>query len=139
MIKKIIFPISIVVNVILAAVCLMIILSALDGLMFDYVHEDAIRPDSLRTYLDRENYGVAAALSHPIRGEAKVADEDIDYYMLGEYADSLFLKEIFARSEDKDTYNAFEDRLSEIRNEMPEYDKIFDKIDLSIDNAFFDK
>ena len=133
--KKTILGISIAVNIILALVCIFLISKASEELRFEYAEEGSITPDSLRSYLDRENYGVAASLSHPIRGGAEVSDEDLDYYLLGEYADTLFLKEVFARTGDKDTYDKLENRASEIRNSMPDYTVIFDKIDISLDNA----
>ncbi len=133
--KKVIFIISLVVNIILAVVLLVIGLKAKDELEFTYVEEDTIRPDSLRSYLGRENYGIAASLSHPIRGGAEIADEYMDYYMLGEYADLLFLKEVFVQAGNTGTVREFEKRLDEIREKMPDYGTLFDKIELSAKNA----
>ena len=133
--KKTVFVISIVVNIILAIVFVVVAAKAADTLHFTYVEEDTIRPDSLRSYLDRENYGVAASLSQPIRGGAEIDSEDLDYYMLGEYADLLFLTEVFKESGDDKTVKNFEQRLKEIRDDMPEYDSLFDKIDWSAQNA----
>ena len=92
-------------------------------------------PDTIRKNLERENYGVAASLSHPIRGGAEIAGGDLDYYMLGEYADLLFLKRIFAEAGNTATLQGCEERLAEIREAMPEYGSLFDKIDLSAENA----
>ncbi|MCR4762036.1 MAG: hypothetical protein K5696_00755 [Lachnospiraceae bacterium] len=133
--KTAVFMISIVVNILLALLLLVTGLEAGEKLHFIYVEEDTIRPDGLRSYLERENYGVAASLSHPIRGGAEVADEYLDYYMLGEYADLLFQKEIFAEAGNTGTVNSFENRLEEIRREMPDDVTLFDKIDLSARNA----
>ena len=133
--KKTILTISIVVNILLALAGLFLVVGAIGELRFEYAEQESIRPDSLRMYLNRENYGAAASLSHPIRGGAEVNDEDLDYYMLGEYADVLFLKEVFAGAGDKDTYDKFENRASEIRGSMPDYAVIFDKIDISLENA----
>lgn len=135
MIKKIIFGISIVVNVILAVVLVANIRDAKDELKFAYVEKDTIRPDSLRAYLDRENYGTAASLSHPIRGGAEVAEEYEDYYLLGEYADLLFLKEIFEGAGNADTVRSCEQRLKEISEKMPEYSAVFEKMLWSLNQA----
>ena len=133
--KKTLFLISIAVNIILALVLVIVGTGAVGQLQFNYVEEDTIRPDSLRSYLDRENYGVAASLSHPIRGGAEVDPEDLDYYRLGEYADLLFLKEIFKEAGNDATVENFEQKLSKIREEMPEYGILFDKIEESAKNA----
>ena len=133
--KKTIFIISIVVNIILALVLIVAGAKAVDTLHFNYVEEDTIVPDSIRSYLERENYGVAASLSHPIRGGAEVDSEDLDYYMLGEYADLLFLIRIFEEADDDTTVKNCERRLKEIRDDMPGYDSLLDKIDWSAENA----
>ena len=84
MTKKVVFILSIIINIILGIVLVCNLIGASENLKFEYVEEDTIRPDSLRMYLDMQNYGVAASLSHPIRGGAQIAAEDADYYRLGE-------------------------------------------------------
>ncbi|MCR5831074.1 MAG: hypothetical protein K6G67_02900 [Lachnospiraceae bacterium] len=133
--KKTIFGISIALNIILALVFVVTAKRAGEELEFNYVEEDTIAPDTIRSNLERENYGVAAAVSHPIRGGAEVADEYVDYYMLGEYADLLFLKEIFAEAGNTQTLETCRERLGEIRNKMPDYGSLFDKIEWSAQNA----
>ena len=133
--KKIVLVISVIVNIILAIILIITAGEAAEKLKFSYVEKDTITPDSLRMYLDMQNYGVAASLSHPIRGGADIADEYMDYYMLGEYADLLFLKEIFAEAGNTETLKGCEERLAEIRTQMPDYGSLFDKIDLSAKNA----
>ena len=135
MTKRVIVIISVIVNLILAAVFIITLTGAMEKLHFEYVEQDTIRPDSLRSYLDRENYGVVASLSHPIRGGAEVAEEYEDYYRLGEYADLMFLKEVFAKAGNEDTLAECEDRLAGIRKEMPDYGILFDKIDQSVEKA----
>ena len=133
--KNIIFVVSIVVNIILALILVVTVAGAGEELKFNYVEEDTITPDTLRMYLERENYGVAAALSHPIRGGAEIAGEDMEYYMLGEYADLLFLKEVFKEAGNETTAGSFEKRLDEIRAKLPDYGSLLDKIELSAKSA----
>lgn len=133
--KKIVLIISIVVNIILALVFIVAVIGAADELKFNYVEEDTIAPDTIRSNLERENYGVAASVSHPIRGGAVVADEYKDYYMLGEYADLMFLKEIFNKAGNTKTAEECEKRIGQIRNEMKDYGSIFDKIDQSAEKS----
>ena len=135
MTKKTILSISIIVNIILATVFAVSLPGAMGELVYEYVEQDTIRPDTIRKYLEWENYGTVAALSRPIRGGAEVADTDADYYKLGEYAELLFLKEVYERAGNADSAKACEDRISEIRREMPEYGALLDKIDLSVANA----
>ena len=135
MTKKTILSISIIVNIILTTVFAVSLPGAMGELVYEYVEQDTIRPDTIRKYLEWENYGTVAALSRPIRGGAEVADTDADYYKLGEYAELLFLKEVYKRAGNADSAEACEDRISEIRREMPEYGALLDKIDLSVANA----
>jgi hypothetical protein len=133
--KKIFFRISIILNIILAIVFVVTAIGASEELMFNYVEEDTITPETIMSNLERENYGVAAALSHPIRGGADIDDEYMEYYMIGEYADLMFLKEIFAKAGNTQTVEECEYRLDVIRNEMPAYGTMFYKIDWSAENA----
>ena len=73
MTKKPVFFITVIVDVILAILFAITLIGAIENLKFEYSEQDTIRPDSLRSYLERENYGVAAQLSHPIRGGAEIA------------------------------------------------------------------
>ena len=54
MIKKVIFIVTIVANVILAVVFVINLAGAKEKLQFEYVEQDTIRPDSLWMYLDME-------------------------------------------------------------------------------------
>ena len=133
--KEIIFGISVILNIILAIAFVVNLFGAIDELKFAYVEKDTMRPDSLRMYLEREEYGVVANLSHPIRGGFEPDEADLDYYLLGEYADLLFLKEIFAETGKTDTLQSCEARIAEIREQMPDYSPVFDKIDYSAEHA----
>ncbi len=82
--KKAVLFISIVVNVILGIAFLGLAAGAIEELKFNYVEKDTITPDSIRSYLEHENYGVAASLARSIRGGAEIDEDYTDYYMLGE-------------------------------------------------------
>ena len=133
--KKKYFAISIVINIILAFFLAIAALHAADKLHFEYVVEETIRPDSIRSNLDRENYGSVAFLSRAIRGGAEVDPVYLEYYRLGEYTDLMFMKKIYEEAGNVQTLASCEERLSEIREEMPEYSVIFDKIDSGVRKA----
>ena len=136
--KKMVFSISIFVNIVLAIVFFALLFDAAGELKFEYVEQETIRPDTLRKELERERYGSAAWLSRPIRGGAVVAPEYEDYYRLGAYTDLLFMKEVFDRAGHTDTVTDCEKKLIQIREEMPDYGALLDKIEQSTAKAVVD-
>lgn len=133
--KKTVLVISIIVNIILALVFILAAAREAEELKFNYVEEETITPDTISSNLERENYGVAAVLSHPIRGGADIADKYRDQYVLGEYADLLFLKEIFKEAGNEEMAGECEKQLAGIREQMPENASLLDKMDWSAKNA----
>ena len=55
--------------------------------------------------------------------------------MIGEYADIIFLKNVYEKTGDTGTCDSMEKRAAEIRSELPDYAVIFDKIDHSIEKV----
>ncbi|MBE5870684.1 MAG: hypothetical protein E7294_05445 [Lachnospiraceae bacterium] len=133
--KKVIFRISIVVNLFLAICFAGLCIKAVEALHFEYIEQETILPDTLRKYLERGNYGTVAALSQPIRGGAEVSEKDADYYKLGEYTDLLFLKEIFEKSENADTVQECENRLEKLKQELSEYQDHLDRMEKSVERS----
>ena len=43
------------------------------------------------------------------------------------------MKAVYAKKGDTATYQAFDEKMSEIRKDMPEYESIFEKIDYSLE------
>ena len=62
--------ISVVINILLVIILMGLIVSTVDKLRFSYIRENAIGTEVLLSSLDKENYGVMARFSHPIRGGA---------------------------------------------------------------------
>ena len=127
--------ISVVINILLVIILMGLIVSTVDKLRFSYIRESSIGTDVLISSLDMENYGVMARFSHPIRGGADIPSDDKDLYMIGEYADIIFLKNVYEKTGDTGTCDSMEKRAAEIRSELPDYAVIFDKIDQSIEKA----
>ena len=130
-----IFGLSVIINIILAIAIIALASDTYNKMQFSLVREKSMGPEVIMSGLDRENYGVVARFARPIRGEAEIYDKDKDLYMIGEYADVLFNKEIFENSGDTDSCKAMADRAARIRSEMPDYSVIFDKIDYSVEHA----
>ena len=135
MIKKAVFVITIIANIFLAAGFVFALSNAIDELKFEFVEEDTLLPDTIRMYINSENYGTVASRSRMIRAGAKISGSDIDQFRMGEYAELLFLKEVFDRAQNTDSVKTCEERIAEIRKEMPGYADVLDKIDLSVENA----
>ncbi len=135
MTKKVIFGISVAVNIILALVLVYLIPGTISELHFEYIEQETIRPDSVRKYLEWENYGTVAVLTRSIRGGATVASEDEDNYRVGEYAELRFLKEIYAEAGRTDALQTCEERMSVLRGELDGYGEVLDEIDKSVADA----
>ena len=135
MIKRIVFIASLAVNAILAIVMVVGIVGAAEELEFTYVEKETIRPDSINMYLDMENYGTVAALSHSVRGGAEIKEEYAECFAMGEYADLLFQRRIFEADGDEDTLKKCDERLSAIRADYPGQSSVFDKMDSSVEKA----
>lgn len=132
--KSKIFGISAVINIILGICLITTIPEMLSELYEEYAEKDS--GSNYTGYLERENYGTMAHLvGRSNRVGAQVSEENKDYYRFGEYADLIFMKEVFEKAGNTDTAEAFEARISEIRREMPEQSDVLDKIDQSEKNA----
>ncbi len=135
MTKKVIFGISVAVNIILALVLIALIPGAVSELHFEYVEQETIRPDTVREYLEWENYGTVAALARPVRGGAEVDPEYEADFRVGEYAELKFLHEIYAGAGRTDTARACEEGMSVLRGELSGYGDVLDEIDKSVADA----
>ena len=135
MIKKVIFGISVIVNILLGCVFFYLLPEAMSELGEEYMEQDTLRSDTIVDYLEWERYGTVAFLSRSIRAGAKIGENEEDYYRLGEYAELLFLREIYAGEGNTDREDACTDRAMQIREEMPDYAEIFDRIDRSAADA----
>ncbi len=133
--RKIIFRSLTAVNIILGIWLIISVIGAVNELNLQYVEADSHTPRSLVMYLEREEYGVAAGLARPVRGGELITGENEDYYRIGEYAELSFLKEIYVKKGATETVAIYENRLASLRDRLPEYASIFDKIDTSVINS----
>ncbi len=135
MIKKIVFYLTIMINIFLGIALISCLFEAGEKLKFEYVEQDNIEPESIHDYISREYYGTAAKLSAGIRGGKTPKEEDEDYYRLGEYTDLLFQTEIMKKAGNEATAKKFEEQAAQIRADHPQYNQLFDKIDGSLAEA----
>ena len=136
--KKMIFTILLVVDVILAVVLIINLAGVSEELSRTYYGKDASTASSLLMYLDRENYGTVAVLARSYRVGAEVDEADEDLYRLGEYGELSFLERINAGSGEDELVRDYEKRRAEIRDAIPGYKAVLDKMDLSIDKAIME-
>ena len=90
MIKKIIFGITILLNIILSVVLVFTIIRSENEITSNY-DEDAlteVADSSVKTELERENFGYVGARTRPWRYGAQGQEGSEDYYKLGEYPHS---------------------------------------------------
>ena len=100
-----------------------------------FYEKKEMKPDSLLSYMNWENYGDVAIMSRFGRVGEKVKEEDEDLYLLGEYADLLFWKKIQEADGNHEAALEYAARQSEIRKMLAGYEVVFEKMDQSIENA----
>lgn len=133
--KKVILCVMMVLNVVLGIVFFGKLVDASRELTWAYFEQGEIRPSTILSNLDQERYGDVAVLARSGRVGGEVKDEHRDLYLLGEYADLLFLEKTFAAKGDDEAAKRCADRRAEIRSEIAEYGVVLDKMDDSIVNA----
>ena len=133
--KTIILWITLTIDFVLAIVFCGRLVSAANELHWAYYEKKGIEPSSVLMYLDHQSYGVVATLSRDGRVGAEVKEEDRGLYLTGEYADLLYLEKIYTACGETEQAERCAKRRGEIREEIPEYKGILDKMDLSIKTA----
>ena len=86
-------------------------------------------------YLEREDYGTAGRTSRQMRLGEKIDEPMQEFYKVGSYADLMFWERIYAESGSEDTAEDCRKQCDEIRNTLPEYDKVYDKIDGTLEKS----
>lgn len=130
-----IFYVIVALDIFLGIVFLAELLDASRELAWTYYEKPGIRPDTILSNLDQERYGDVAVLARSGRVGAEVKDEHRDLYLMGEYADLLFMERTFAAKGDEEAAKRCADRRAEIRSIISEYGAVLDKMDASIEDA----
>ena len=141
MIKKIIFGITILLNIILSVVLVFTIIRSVNEITSNY-DEDAlteVADSSVKTELERENFGYVGARTRPWRYGAQGQEGSEDYYKLGEYTDRLFFREFYEAAGDRHSVEESDKRLEELRTDLSGYENILDKMDESVKKAIKDQ
>ena len=135
--KKSILGVLIVLDILLAVVFFVKLIAASEELAWVYFEKGSMATSDILEYLDWESYGEVAVMSRSGRVGAKVKDENLDLYLLGEYADMLYQGKIFEAKGDDEAAGRCAARCADIRAAIPEYVTVFDKMDRGIENAIY--
>ena len=137
MIKKVIFGITILLNLILLIVLVLTIMKAVNEatLSFDEDALTEVTDSTVKKELEYGNFGYVGAKTRPWRYGAQGQDGSEDLYKLGEYTDRLFFREFYEAAGDGHSAESSDRRLEELRNELSEYESILDKMDESVVNT----
>ena len=97
------------------------------------------RNEGTREYIlkeiEREDYGAAGIESRAMRRGANIDEPMQEFYMVGSYADLMFWERIYAESGSEAAAEECRLRCEEIRNSLPEYGNVFEKIDDRLETA----
>lgn len=135
--KKNILGVLIVLDILLAMVFFVKLIAASEELAWVYYEKGSMVSSDILKYLDWESYGEVAVMTRAGRVGAKVKDENLDLYLLGEYADMLYQGKIFEAKGDEEAAKRCAGRCTDIRAAIPEYVTVFEKMDQSIENAIY--
>ncbi len=133
--KKAITWVIVGIDVLLAFFFFHKLIEASEELVRAYYDRGELRASSILSYLDSENYGIAAVLARPGRVGNEANEEDEDLYLLGEYADLLYWEKLYAADGKEEAAKRCSDRRAEIRKLIAEYGAVLDKMDQSIEKA----
>ena len=133
--KKVITWIIVGIDVLLAFFFFHELIEVSEKLVWTYYDRGELKASSILSYLDSENYGIAAVLARPGRVGDETNEADEDLYLLGEYADLLYWEKLYAADGKEEAAKRCSDRRAEIRELIAEYGTVMDKMDQSIEKA----
>ena len=124
-----------ITDIILGIVFVSLLISTLSNLSkSEVVQKDATR-DYILDYIEREDYGTAGIESRKMRLGEKIDEPMQEFYMVGSYADLMFWERIYAKSGSEAAAEDCRLRCEEIRNSLPEYGNVFEKIGDTLEKA----
>lgn len=124
-----------ITDIILGIVFVSLLISTLSNISkSEVVRNDGTREYILK-YIEREDYGTAGIESRKMRLGEKIDEPMQEFYKVGSYADLIFWEKIYAEGGSELTAEDCRKQYEEIRNTLPEYKNVFEKIDDTVEKA----
>ncbi|MBR3536587.1 MAG: hypothetical protein IKN85_12245 [Oscillospiraceae bacterium] len=124
-----------IVDIILGIAFVLLLCKTLEHLSESELIRKEGTSEYIINYIDREDYGAAAKESRKMRLGEKIDEPMQEFYKVGSYADLMFWEKIYAESENESTAEECRKQCEEIKNSLPEYEKVFKKIDAAVEKA----
>ena len=124
-----------IIDIILGIVFISLLISTLSNLSKSQVIQNKGTSEYIIKYIEREDYGTAGIVSRAMRLGTEVDEPMQEFYMVGSYADLMFWEKIYAESGSDHTAEDCRKQYEEIKNTLPEYKKVFEKIDDTLEKA----
>ena len=124
-----------ITDIVLGIVLASLLIANLINLSKSEVFQKDGTPEYILSSIEREDYGSAGIESRKMRLGIKIDEPMQEFYKVGSYADLMFWERIYAESGSEDTAEDCRKKYDEIRNTLPEYEKVYDKIDGTLEKS----
>ena len=118
-----------ITDIILGIIFIGLLISTLSNISKSEVVRKKGTNDYILDSIERDDYGTAGIMSRKMRLGEEIDEPMQEFYMVGSYADLMFWEKIYAEGGNESTAEDCRRQCEEIRNTLPEYEKVFEKID----------
>ena len=124
-----------IADLVLGMAFILLAFTTLSNLSKSQIFQKRRTSDYILDELEIEDYGSAAIISRRMRLGAEIDEPMKEFYMVGSYGDLMFWEKIYAESGNEATAEDYRKQCEEIRNSLPEYEKIYKRIDDKLEKA----
>ena len=124
-----------IADIILGIAFVSLLVTTVSNLSKSEIFQKKGTSDYILKYIEREDYGAAAKMSGRSRLWEQIDEPLKEFYMVGSYADLMFWEKIYAESGRGSTAEDYRKQCEEIKNLLPEYENVFEKIDNTVEKA----
>ena len=124
-----------IADLVLGMAFILLAFSTLSNLSKSQIIQKKATSDYVLDELEREDYGSAGMISRRRPLGAKIDEPMQEFYMVGSYADLMFWEKIYAESGSELTAMDCRQQCEKIKNALPEYEKVYKKIDDTLEKA----
>ena len=124
-----------ITDIILGIVFISLLISTLSNISRSEVVQKDGTSEYILDHIEREDYGTAGIESRKMRLGEKIDEPMQEFYMVGSYADLMFWEKIYAESGSELTAEDLRKQYEEIKDTLPEYNNVFEKIDDTLEKA----